>query len=387
MQPCSCGLAHDESFGYCPITVSDPAMQTPLIDTPVQEPASGARRRGGRKKSTNIGLENAPASTLIEFPGVSRSVPEWRKQLSQRVREVQEQRAREAAEAAAATRASESVSCALPSGQLELVPELEQAPLNPIVSKALERVDRARRGEHLSTGVPSTATAATLAPEREEVTEPPTGETKPKLTIVTSVTETPDQEAVTEEFVVTEPEIKEPEPAQQTQPKTKPVRVISERVEDVALSYLETCLSVPALPCDSRNHSAGLARRTVGGTLDLLLIGLMVSPAVAAIHFSGGDWSDTRVIGLMAGISVITMFAYLTLSIALTGRTLSMRWLSLRTIDLRTGMIPTGGQAIKRALSYIFSLGLLGLGLAYALIDPDRRTAPDRFSKTIVIRD
>src|SRR5688572_1830495 len=106
MQPCSCGLAHDESFGYCPITVSDPAMQTPLIDTPVQESASGARRRGGRKKSTNIDLETAPASTLIEFPGVSRSVPEWRKQLSQRVREVQEQRAREAAEAAAATRAA-----------------------------------------------------------------------------------------------------------------------------------------------------------------------------------------------------------------------------------------------------------------------------------------
>src|SRR5262245_21377787 len=35
-------------------------------------------------------------STLIEFPGVSRSsVPEWRKELSVRVREVQERRARE----------------------------------------------------------------------------------------------------------------------------------------------------------------------------------------------------------------------------------------------------------------------------------------------------
>ena len=39
-------------------------------------------------------------STLIEFPGVTRSsVPEWRKGLSERVREVQERRAREAAEA------------------------------------------------------------------------------------------------------------------------------------------------------------------------------------------------------------------------------------------------------------------------------------------------
>jgi len=37
-------------------------------------------------------------STLIEFPGVNRAaVPEWRKSLSERVREVQERRAREAA--------------------------------------------------------------------------------------------------------------------------------------------------------------------------------------------------------------------------------------------------------------------------------------------------
>ena len=41
-------------------------------------------------------------STLIEFPGVSRSsVPEWRKEISERVREVQERRAREAAREAA----------------------------------------------------------------------------------------------------------------------------------------------------------------------------------------------------------------------------------------------------------------------------------------------
>ena len=60
----------------------------------------------------------ASKSTLIEFPGVSRAVPEWRKQLSQRVREVQELRAREAAEAAASVQESETLSCALPSAPL-----------------------------------------------------------------------------------------------------------------------------------------------------------------------------------------------------------------------------------------------------------------------------
>jgi uncharacterized RDD family membrane protein YckC len=61
--------------------------------------------------------------------------------------------------------------------------------------------------------------------------------------------------------------------------------------------------------------------------------------------------------------------------------------LSLRTIDIRTGLIPTGGQSIKRAFGYFFSLIPLGLGLMFALIDPDGRTVHDRFSKTLVVRN
>jgi uncharacterized RDD family membrane protein YckC len=113
----------------------------------------------------------------------------------------------------------------------------------------------------------------------------------------------------------------------------------------------------------------------------------MAAPVAAAIEFSDGDWTDSRVIGLMSGLTIVTMFSYLTISIALTGRTLAMRIFSLRTIDLRTGLIPTGGQSIKRAIGYIFALAVLGLGVIYALVDPDGRTIYDRFSKTIVIRD
>jgi len=113
----------------------------------------------------------------------------------------------------------------------------------------------------------------------------------------------------------------------------------------------------------------------------------MAAPVAAAIEFADGDWSDPRVIGLMSGVTVLAMFSYLTISIALTGRTLAMRIFSLRTIDLRTGLIPTGSQAMKRAFGYIFALSFLGLGLLYALIDPDGRTLYDRFSRTIVIHD
>ena len=323
-------------------------------------------------------------STLIEFPG-ARSIPEWRKRLSQRVREVQELKAREAAEVEAELRAAETVSCSLPSGQLELVPDVAQAPLNPIVSKALQRVDRARRAEHLSTGVRSTAAAPALAPIEEETPAPLAApiESKPKLTIVTTTVGPEPVELAADDVLVTTPIVATEELVQ----KPKRVKVISPSVEDAALSYLETCLSVPAHSADMRKDMPGLTRRAFVGLIDLLLIALMVSPAVAALQAAAADWSSPRIIALMAGITAATAFAYLTVSIALTGRTLAMRMLRVRTIDERTGLIPTGGQSIKRALGYIFSLALFGLGLAFAFIDRDNRTLHDRFSKTIVIRD
>ncbi len=314
-------------------------------------------------------------STLIEFPGTSRTVPEWRKQLSQRVREVQERRAREAAEEIAAAQEAGMVSCALPSAQLELVPDLEQPAMNPIVSKALERLERARHPDQVASGFAAAGTAPAFEPVADFISEPETDEpkpveTKPKLTVVA-------------------PSKPQTEPADQKTetPDRKPVRVISDSVDDVALSYLETCLSLPAIAADTINESAGFGRRIIGETLDLVLTALLASPFAVAIEFADGNWRNPRIIGLMIGITLVLMFAYLTVSIALTGRTLGMKIVSLRTIDMRTGLIPTGGQSIKRALGYIFALAILGLGVLYALVDPDRRTIYDRFSKTIVIHD
>src|SRR6202163_1675599 len=167
-------------------------MQEPLPNTSIEKTItdSGLTEAlcDGSLSSAGKGQQT---STLIEFPGTSRPLPEWRKQLSQRVREVQERRAREAAEEAAAAQEAGMVSCALPSAQLELVPDLEQPVLNPIVSKALRRLERARRPDQLATDFTNPATA--FAPVAEIVSEPTNdepvaAETKPKLTVVATST-------------------------------------------------------------------------------------------------------------------------------------------------------------------------------------------------------
>jgi len=364
----------------------------------IQEALPDLSSRSENKNKSKPKNDRAPgpgqdangSSRLIEFPGTGRAKPEWRKQLSQRVREVQERKAREAAEELAAAQEAGLFSCALPSGQLELVPDLEQTVMNPIVSKALERIDRARRVDHFaSAGSAAVATAPALETEFEESALPARHDekmlsSKPKLTVVA-----PALAAATIEMNIELPamglanELTIESSTAESQSR-KPVRVISD--DDAALSYLENCLSVPALSSDTRNDLPGLSRRFFAGVIDLILIALMVSPAVAVVYFSGDKWTDPRTIEIMSGITAITMFAYLTISIALTGRTLAMRMLSLRTIDLRTGLIPTGGQSIKRAIGFVFSLAFFGLGVGYALIDPDKRTVYDRLSNTIVVR-
>jgi uncharacterized RDD family membrane protein YckC len=370
MLACSCGVAHDDNPNTCPASRSLIMIQKALPDSSVDSPVETDELTENLCDDNGFLNEERPQrSTLIEFPGRSRPVPEWRRQLSQRVREVQERKAREAAEELAAAVEAGTVSCALPSAQLELVPDVEQPAINPIVSKALERLERARRTDFVPTwGNRALATAAALAPIEEPETDvapevvPPV-ETKLKLTVVA------------------------PEKKESASVQRKPVRVISEEIENTALSYLDSCLEMPPLEADNQNGQAGVARRMVAGILDLLLTAVMVSPFAAAIEFDDRNWSDPRVYGSMIAVSVVTLFAYQTISNALTGRTLAMRMLSLRTIDLHTGMIPTGGQSTKRAFGYVLSLSALGLGLLYAFVDPDGRTMHDRFSKTIVVRD
>src|SRR5689334_21644780 len=109
-------------------------------------------------------------STLIEFPGVSRnSMPEWRKELSERVREWQEKRARETArEAAEAER--QRLEATVNPPQLELLPPTQMPAMNPLVVAALKRIERAHQPEPSEDRQPGTtlATAVAYAPEREE---------------------------------------------------------------------------------------------------------------------------------------------------------------------------------------------------------------------------
>ena len=311
-------------------------------------------------------------------------MPEWRKELSERVREVQERRARETAREAAEAERQRAEAADNPP-QLELLPPTEAPAMNPLVAAALKRIERAHQSAPRETRAPRTslATAVAYAPEREEnimnETVPPTiqleFETEPP------VEETPPPVEKTHLVVVPPPS--EPEVAKVEIPQL-PKRLIRDDPNDPALNYLDSiCRNVRV--DDLASQSASAFRRAVSAVFDLIISALLTSPIAGALYLTGNlNFQDTRVLGVLGGSLVVMTFLYLTLTTALTGRTLAMRMLSLRVIDTKTGLIPTGGQSVGRSFFYLLSLGTV-VGILFALVSREGYTAHDRFTRTAVV--
>jgi len=312
-------------------------------------------------------------------------MPEWRKELSERVRAAQEKRAREAArEAAEAER--QRIEAAVNPPQLELLPPAPMPAINPLVAAALKRIERAHQTAPSESRQPGTtlATAVAYAPEREDNDMSDTVPSTPELAFepevpdiepVVTVEKTPHLAVVSVSEPVAPPVAVEP-------PRAAPKRLIRDD-NDPALNYLDSITKT--LCVDDLNHSTASAfRRIVCALLDLIFCVLLSSPIAGAMYLTGSNLRDPQVIGVLAGSVIVVTFLYLTLLTALTGRTWAMRLLSMRVIDRKTGLIPTGGQSIGRSFFYLLSLATV-VGILFALVSRDGYTVHDRFTRTAVV--
>src|ERR1700749_252910 len=162
MRCAECGEVFKVELGACPFCRKPDAANTrdhserPAPPTVTQ---ANAPAMTDNSNATTSMPQGAAGSTLIEFPGVNRNRPAWRKELSERFREIQQRRAREAAleeehelvrvaERVEATPEAKPSDEARPSAQLGLVPTPDEPEVNPIVAAALRRIERARSQEH-----------------------------------------------------------------------------------------------------------------------------------------------------------------------------------------------------------------------------------------------
>lgn len=448
----------------------------------------------------------AASSTLIEFPGSARAQrPAWRKELSERVREIQERRAREAM----GDNANPSVSYTTLDQEstaqgLGLVPPSPAAPpaeerhLNPIVVAALARVERARQTPPppstppapATPNIPSAATpaatttlAAAPSPINTETHAQKHKRDAPAADFTTDSSESAASIAKSADATRASREVKSHTPtttlggvdinspaylkhkqeeearaeakrlaAKQTSaaaqnrvmpPAQRSVSVASENTEsstprpraehdatrpsklvtavradapatthgtaspaadarvaatrrvsaqvldDAMLARLESdeATAEAARRRKSQDDYAPFTARISAGVIDVISVIFLSSPIAAALELAYGNWSDSRTMLTMTISAITITFLYVAAATALAGRTWGMALVNLRAVDVESGMIPTTSQAVRRAAAYVVSLALFGLGLLYALIDPERRGAHDHFSGTVVVRE
>jgi uncharacterized RDD family membrane protein YckC len=312
-------------------------------------------------------------------------MPEWRKELSERVREVQEKRAREAArEAAEAER--QRIESAINPPQLELLPPAEMPAMNPLVAAALKRIERAHQTAPSENRQPRStlATAVAYAPEREDNDMSDTVPSTPELAFELEVPPAEPVVTVEKAHHLAVVQVSESVTTKVDPPKvaTPPKRLIRDD-NDPALNYLDSISKT--LCVDDLNHrSASAFRRLVCALLDLIFCALLSAPIAGAMYLTGSNPRDPQTIAVLAGSGVVVTFLYLTSLTALTGRTWAMRLLSLRVIDTKTGLIPTGGQSIGRSFFYLMSLATV-VGILFALVSREGYTVHDRFTRTAVV--
>jgi uncharacterized RDD family membrane protein YckC len=345
-----------------------------------------------------------PSSTLIEFPGVSRaSRPQWRKELSERVREIQERRARDAE--AEVEDVSQNIikqpAAQAAAPQLGLVPPQDVPAVNPIVAAALKRLERARQSPSMprpraSMGGAAAAIARVAEEQYQTETKPsPVQASAPTPVLTPAPNLQPHSEKIIEAkaveqarehsliIVPTQPTTKVALPASEPQPK----QLIPEEVEETQQEVLDVDLGETEFDEALYDDRAPVLSRLAGSAVDFLVVAFASSPFAAIIELTNGNWGDLRVMASMGGIVLIVMFLYLTAATALAGRTWGMSLVSLRAVDADTGLPPTTKQSVGRAILYILSLITLGLGILYALFDAEGRTAHDHLSGTAVVRE
>lgn len=356
----------------CGATQNENSINSQLAPVAVAETAA---------KPTEKKTKKAKSPALIEFPGVNRSVPQWRKELGERVREVQDRRAREAAfEAGQIIEQSPDTVRTAP--LLELIPQAAPEPVNPIVAAALQRIERAHTQPQFS-GNAAVATYVDYYEQPQVELEDPTPATG---TVHLPIAEenvkepSPPPERVHNLAVVPSPIVTEVE--SRTEPRPK--RLILDDLNDPALNYLDSVQTKG--PLELREHrSAPIAFRLMSGIADLIVMSLLAFPVIALVQLSNLPREDVRVIAFAIGAFLVVGFLYLTISTALTGRTCGMRLFGLRVLDSRTGLIPTGAQAAGRSFIYMLSIVSAGIVFLWTLIDRERRSAHDKFSRTAVV--
>lgn len=351
--------------------------------------------------------------TLVGFQPKAPTMPEWRLQLQNKVRQraTGPKTADSSIDAVSPSLRKQPATSGANALKTDYVEEAKPTKhTNPKVAKALERIEESRKAFTSVSG--ETTAAAPAAPagrnypfnvvsrSTDTVAMPadakPALSTSPKPRLVSSLriekkkfdtnklpplppeparlSSSLDEEVKPASGIVETEEIHIPAVAEETAAELEAVDVVNE-VEVETEEHEE----VDDLAPISHRFNAGLFDLIVGGFAGLIVL----SPFM----LSGGEWFSLSGILAIAAATAIVTFIYLTVSIGFIGRTVGMRLFGLELIDAEANEYPSLHQAAVHSSLFILSLTFAGLGFLPMLFNEERRAAHDLLSGTILVRE
>ncbi len=372
---------------------------------------SVAQKPEAPPKTATTEIASKPTSpTLVEFHSKNATIPEWRLQLQNVVRQRHERDTSDAEiETASPMPRAKLISNGSNALKAETIPEPKSFQhKNPTLNSALERIEKSRR-QFLADDEPQTApTASPAKPNKNypfyiaaktsdavskpaEVNPSVGSFAKPKL--ATSLRSEKDEldtnklpplppapASVATNFesrpVVFDDVKSSIGESKKTGPKiveTVKAEVKIAETEEMEVEEYDDCAPF------AMRFNAGLFDLIIGSFSSLLLL----SPFMVL----GGNWLSTAGLFAFLATCAIVMFVYLTTSVGFYGRTFGMRLFSLEIIDIEDEDYPTFHQAAVSSAVYLLSLALGGIGFLTLPFNEDKRAVHDLVSGTIMVKE
>lgn len=135
------------------------------------------------------------------------------------------------------------------------------------------------------------------------------------------------------------------------------------------------------------DDQAPFAYRFNAGLFDLLITSFASMVLLAPFMLLGGNWfTVSGLFAFLATCSIVT-FIYLTTTIGLFGKSFGMHLFAIEMIDGEGEEYPTLHQAAVSSSVFLLSLALGGVGFLTCCFDEDRRAIQDIVSNTLVVRE
>jgi uncharacterized RDD family membrane protein YckC len=129
-----------------------------------------------------------------------------------------------------------------------------------------------------------------------------------------------------------------------------------------------------------------ISTRFAAGAFDLILSGAATIVILSPFVFGTSWFSLSGGIAFAATLSIL-LFLYTTASLTWWGKTFGMRVFSMELIDIEENEYPTVHQAAVSSAVYVLSIAFAGAGFIPVLFNEERRAIHDIVSGTLLVRE